>query len=144
MPIWNWLRRGHCFLSKSTYDHGHQELHRYWGLKCKQKTFLWNRKSLTYAAYDMLWFHSMLKIFFQDHDAPATCNQSIVFVKLSPASAIWLQTNSEKVLFTLKEFSNKQSSDMGNYFNFNFRQVFIALIDNTGSIRQNEKRHEAS
>ena len=92
----------------------------------------------------MLSFHSMLKIFFQDHDAPATCNQSIVFVKLSPASAIWLQTNSEKVLFTLKEFSNKQSSDMGNYFNFNFREVFITLIDNTGSIRRNEKRHEAS
>ena len=139
MPIWNWLRRGHRFLSKSTYDHGHQELHRYWGLKCKQKTFLWNRKSLTYAfiSFDA-------QDFFQDHDAPATCNQSIVFVKLSPASAIWLQTNSEKVLFTLKEFSNKQSSDMGNYFNFNFREVFITLIDNTGSIRRNEKRHEAS
>ena len=82
-----------------------------------------------YAVYYMLSFHSILNFFFQDHDAPATCNQSIIFVKLSPASAIWLQTNSEKVLFTLKEFANKQSSDMGNYFNFNFREVFITLID---------------
>ena len=76
-----------------------------------------------------------------------TCNQTIIVVKLSPASAIWLQTNSEKVVFTLREFGNVQSNDQGNFFNFKFRKVFIVLNDfefylRKKRIHQNEKRGE--
>ena len=40
------------------------------------------------------------------------------------ATSKWLQTNSEKLNVFLTEFHNKQSRDIGNSFDINFRQVF--------------------